>query len=335
MKVLRFCATLGILALSACSGQRDVMQPVQTAAAVDREGRPLQGRPLQNDDTSATAAHLKMYVANRSTNAVTVYADSASGDVKPLYRVRGGNTRLNVPMSLTFDGSGLMYVLSATSFAVFGQHARGNATPMFDVGGGLTQISNPQGLAVDPTGKVYITNYVSSGTYITAYAAGSNGDRAPVQTIFDDQSFLFIPTGIAVHGNVLYVADVGDQTINEYSASSNGIVSPIAVITGLDSPQGLAIDTKGRIYVTDSDSIVVYAANANGPATPIRKISGSQTLMNGVAGLTLHNSEIAVANAGNDSITVYPENGNGDIAPLRQIIGPTTGLSSPQGIAVR
>jgi 6-phosphogluconolactonase (cycloisomerase 2 family) len=310
------------------------MQPVQTTAAVDREGRPLQSEVMTASSDVTAAAHLKMYVSNRSTNAVTVYADSASGDVKPLFRISGGNTRLSAPMSLTFDGSGLMYVLSASSFAVFGQHARGNVSPMFDVGGGLTQISNPQGLAVDATGKTYIANASDSGAYLTAYAAGSNGDRAPVQTIFDDQSFLFVPTGVAVHGNVLYVADVGDSSINEYSATANGIVSPTAVITGLNSPQGIAIDTKGRIYVTDSDSVVVYAANANGAATPIRKISGSQTLMNGVAGLTLHNSEITVANAGNDSITVYPQNGNGDIAPLRQIVGPTTGLSSPQGVAV-
>src|SRR5450755_4703035 len=97
MKLLRVCATFGILALSACSGQRDVMQPVQTAAAVGGEGRSLQGRPLQSEGIEASgvaaAAHLKMYVSNRSTNVVTVYADSASGDVKPLFRIRGANTR--------------------------------------------------------------------------------------------------------------------------------------------------------------------------------------------------------------------------------------------------
>ncbi len=322
------CAAFGMLALSACSGEREVMPPAQTAAAAAREASAI------SSDVTA-AAHLKMYVANRSANAVTVYADSASGDVAPLFHIRGGNTRLNAPSSLAFDAAKQLYVLSATSFAVFSKDARGNATPTLGVGGGLTQISNPQGLAVDPTGKTYITNSVGAGSYITAYAAGSNGDRAPVQTIYDGQSFFFIPTGIALHGNVLYVADIGDQTINEYSASSNGIVNPIAVITQLNNPQGVAVDAHGRIYVTDSDSIVVYAANANGPAMPIRKISGSQTLMNGVAGLTLHNSEIAVANAGNDSVTVYPENGNGNIPPLRQIVGPTTELSGPQGVAVR
>ena len=227
-----------------------------------------------------------------------------------------------------------MYVLNASSFAVFAQHARGNVAPMFDVGGGLTQISNPQGLAVDGTGKTYVTNVGGGGSYITAYAPGSNGDRAPVQTIFDGQSSFFIPTAIAVHGNVLYVGDIGDQTINEYSASGNGIVNPIAVITNQNNPQGIAIDSHGRIYVTESDSVVVYAANANGPAIPLRTISGSQTMLNGVAGLTLHNAEIAVANAGSDSITVYPQNGNGNIPPLRQIAGPTTGLSNPQGLAV-
>jgi len=310
---------LGMLALSACSWERAVVPTVQTGAASD----------------VAAVKVLKMFVADRSSNSVTVYADSANGDVAPLFHIRGSRTRLNAPSSLAFDAAQQLYVLSATSFAVFAKNARGNATPALGVGGGLTQISNPQGLAVDPTGKTYITNSVGAGSYITAYAAGSNGDRAPVQQIYDGQSFFFIPTGIALHGSVLYVADVGDQTINEYPASSNGIVNPTAVITGLNNPQDVTVDTHGRIYVTDSDSIVVYAANANGPAMPIRKISGSLTLMNGVTGVTVHNSEIAVANTGNDSITVYPENGNGNIAPLRQIVGPTTELSGPQGVAVR
>jgi len=332
MKISQICLMLGFVALAACSAQRGVMPQVQTAA-VDREGRPLQAQTATI--AHATSANLKMYVANRSSDTVTVYADAASGDAAPLYHIRGGNTRLSAPTSLTFDGTGLMYVLSASSFAVFAQHARGNAAPMFDVGGGLTQISNPRGLAVDPTGKTYVTNYSGGGAYITAYAPGSNGDRAPVQTIIDGQSFLFVPAGIAVHGDLLYVADVGDQTINEYSASANGIVNPIAVITNLNDPQGVAIDAKGRIYVTDSDSVVVYAAKAHGPAIPIRKITGSQTMLDGVAGLTVHNSEIAVANSADNSVTVYPQNGNGDIPPLREIAGPTTGLNNPQGIAVR
>ena len=327
MKTIWVCVALSALALSACSGQREVLPQ-----AVDREGRPLHSNAAASN---AAAAQLKMFVANRSANSVTVYADSANGDIAPLYHIRGSRTRLNAPSSLAFDATKRLYVLSATSFAVFSQNAHGNAGPTFDVGGGLTQISNPQGLAVDPTGKTFITNSVGAGSYITAYAAGSNGDRAPVQTIYDGQSFFFIPTGIALHGNVLYVADIGDQTINEYPASANGIVNPIAVITNLNNPQDVTVDARGRIYVTDSNSIVVYAANANGPATPLRKISGSQTLMNGAAGLTVHNSEIAVANSADDSITVYPENGDGNIPPLRQIVGPTTELSGPQGVAVR
>jgi serine/threonine protein kinase, bacterial len=276
-----------------------------------------------------------MFVANRASNAITVYADSANGNVKPLFHISGSKTGLSSPSSVGFDSARQLYVLNAASFVVFPPTARGNVTPKFAVSGGLTQLSNPQGLAVDPTGKTYVTNSTGGSSYITAYAPGSNGDRAPVQTIYDGVSFFFIPAGIAVHGALLYVADPGDQTINEYSTSANGIVNPVAVITGLTAPNGVAIDAQGRIYVTDSDTVVVYAANANGHATPLQTIAGSMTLMSGAAGLTVHNSEIAVANGGNNSITIYPESGNGNIPPLRQLSGANTGLSTPQSVAVR
>ena len=49
--------------------------------------------------------------------------------------------------------------------------------------------------------------------------------------------------------------------------------------TGLGFPVGVAVDGAGRIYVANfnSSSIAVYAAGANGNATPNVTISGSNT----------------------------------------------------------
>ncbi|HEU5479399.1 MAG TPA: hypothetical protein VFU90_06175, partial [Candidatus Tumulicola sp.] len=103
---------------------------------------------------------------------------------------------------------------------------------------------------------------------------------------------------------------------------------------GLNSPRGVAVDSKGRIYVTDSNRVLVYAANANGNATPLRTISGSNTQLNGAAGLAVHGSVIVVANSASASITVYPTTGNGNIAPLREISGSLTLLVTPEDIDV-
>lgn len=277
---------------------------------------------------------VKIYAADATANAIFVYKLTANGNVAPGSKLKGTNTLLAGPIGDDHDGAGQLYVLNQSSFEVFGAGARGNATPKFFVSGALTQLDNPQGIAVDPSGITYVTNSTGGASYISVYAAGSNGDRAPTATIFDGQNFLFIPAGIALFNGTLYVADPGDQSLNEYPANSIGTVNPTAEITGLNSPRGVAVDSTGRIYVTDSDRVIVYAPNANGNATPLATISGSATLLNGPAGLSVHGTVIVVANSGNASITVYPKNGKGNIAPLRDIGGSLTGLANPQDIDV-
>jgi glucose/arabinose dehydrogenase len=100
----------------------------------------------------------------------------------------GANTSLQAPSSLGLDAARQLYVLNASSIAVFAAGAKGNVKPKYLVSGGLTQLNSPQGIAVAPNGKLFVTNQSSGGGYITAYAPGSNGDKPPVQTIYDDTS---------------------------------------------------------------------------------------------------------------------------------------------------
>ncbi len=274
------------------------------------------------------------FVADSTADEVSVFKRTANGDVAPAYVIAGSNTHIDTPVADAVDGSGLIYVLNASSYCVFPPGARGNAPPRYFVSGALTQLSGPQGLALDAAGDVYVSNLGGGGQAdITVYVPGSNGDRAPVRTIFDAQNFL-IPAGIAVFGTTLYVADQFDQSINEYPANSNGQVFPTRMITGLSAPKGVAVDSTGHIFVTDGNSVLVFAAGANGNAKPVRTISGSNTLLDGPNGLFVGLHQIQVANAGGASITVYPRLGNGDIAPVRTISGGSTGLASPQGVAV-
>lgn len=295
----------------------------------------LPGLQTQTTDAGRPPTRL-VYVANRSTNSITEYPLTAHGNVAPSARISGSKTQLSAPSSLGLDASGKLYVLNASSIAVFAANARGNVTPTLAISGGLTQLSSPQGIAVDPTGKTYVTNSGGGSLgYITVYAAGATGDRAPVQVIMDGASPLFIPAGIALHGTLLYVADPGDQTVNEYSSSANGTVNPVAVIAGLSSPSGIAVDAGGLIYVTDGDSVVVYAANAKGHVAPLRTISGTATRLHGPNGLAIRSPVIVVANAASNAVTAYPKAGNGNIAPLRDITGVRTQLRSPEDAGIR
>jgi len=303
-----------------------------TSSALPAHGSSPAGNTA-NHDVPALAG-VKIYTVDETANAVFAFKLAATGNVAPSSKIKGSNTGISAPIGDDNDSSGQLYVLEGSSFEVFAAGVHGNIAPKYVVSGALTQLDNPQGIAVDPTGITYVTNSTGGNSYISVYAAGSNGDRAPTATIYDGQNFFFIPAGIAQFNGTLYVADPGDQSVNEYPANGNGLVNPTAMITGLNSPRGVAVDTKGRIYVTDSNRVIVYAANANGNATPLATISGSATQLNGAAGLSVHGTVIVVANSSGPSITVYPTSGNGNIAPLREISGALTGLVNPQDIDI-
>lgn len=306
-----------------------------TSAVVQSSVGPASTSARHSTEVSPDLSGVKIYSVDNTSLAVLAFGLSANGDVKPSFKLAGSNTGLTGPIGDDNDSSGQLYVLQQSNFEVFGAGAKGNLPPRFVVSGALTQLDNPQGIAVDASGTTYVTNSSGGGSYISVYAPGSNGDRAPVATIFDGEDFFFIPAGIAQFNGTLYVADQGDQSINEYPASSIGTVNPTAVITGLSTPRGVAVDSKGHIYVTDSNRILVYAANANGAARPLRTIAGSSTQLAGAAGLAVHGSVIVVANSGPPaSITVYPTSGNGNIAPLREIDGSLTLLAQPEDIDI-
>lgn len=333
MKITRLVIVAAFAALSsACSSSTFAAHSPTPAGGIVSAHRAKDGLFAQRDIPALTG--VRIYAVDETANSVFAYKLTATGDVKPSSKLAGSSTGISAPIGDDNDGSGQLYVLDQSSFEVFAAGARGNVAPKYLVAGALTQLDNPQGIAVDPTGITYVTNSTGGNSYISVYAAGSNGDRAPTATIYDGQNFFFIPAGIALFNNTLYVADPGDQSLNEYPANSIGLVNPTAMITGLNSPRGVAIDPNGRIYVTDSDRVIVYAPNANGNATPLRTISGSATQLNGAAGLTVRGTVIVVANSGNASITVYPKTGNGDIAPLREIDGALTRLVNPQDVDI-
>src|SRR5438105_1899978 len=141
VKVFQACALLFVLGAAGCSlGTTAIDQRAANASAASRSA------PITD------SVRRKLFVANRSSNAITVYADSADGDVKPLFKIRGSNTRLSAPMSLGFDQEEQLYVLNAASIAVFAPKTAGNTAPAPNIAGGLTQLSNPQAMAVDPPG---------------------------------------------------------------------------------------------------------------------------------------------------------------------------------------
>ncbi len=140
----------------------------------------------------------------------------------------------------------------------------------------------------------------------------------------------------------IFVANGYDVTA--YPARSTGDVAPIALTTDTAAPNGVATDSSGRIYVTNgaTNTVTVYAADANGNVPPIAVIGGSKTRLANPNGIALDASgKIYVLNSmnySNGSITVYPplDAGTGILneAPIAVIAGSKTRLDNAAGITL-
>lgn len=171
----------------------------------------------------------------------------------------------------------------------------GNGTQGFSGDGGLAnsaRLSAPRGLAIDGTGNLYIADSLNnrvrkvdlSSGVITTFAgagdAGFSGDGGPPVAARLDS-----PQGLAFsEDGYLYIADALNNRIRA--------VSPALVITtvagrgdpgfsgdgrkareaGLNLPVALAVDSKGILYIADSENHRVRKVDLNGVITTVAEL---------------------------------------------------------------
>jgi hypothetical protein len=318
--MLRYAALI-VTALLAGWGVNTGTTPPPPQAA--RQLASVSGADVFPATPSLTAARL--YVANirdchasgrcSGVNQITIYDAGANGNVSPIARIEGSNTALNGPNAVGIDASRNIYVANfseeggskGVGVTVYAAGANGNVAPIRTIAGSNTGLDSPWSLALDAGGKVYVTNLATfpmKHDSVTVYASGANGNVAPIQTI------------------------VGSNT-------------------GLQAPFGIALDASGNIYVTNLvskirkyDSVLVYAAGANGNVEPIRAIGGAHTGLDLPAGITVGASgKVYVANIGvgsscSGSVTVYAAGANGDSPPVQKICGKLTRMGNLAGVAL-
>jgi uncharacterized protein (TIGR03437 family) len=183
------------------------------------------------------------------------------------------------------------------------------------------QLMSPAGIAADGSGNVYVadldTNVVrkiSPDGKITTYAgdgeAGFSGDGGPATA-----AQLNTPDGLVLDsaGN-LYIADRNNNCIRVVSPDGNihtaiGNGSPgfsgdggAAAIAELDSPEGIALDASGNLYIADTQNDRIRMVASDGTITTVAGIGNGNVLGDGgpalAAGLILPTG-VAVDRAGN------------------------------------
>lgn len=219
----------------------------------------------------------------------------------------GGSPASPLPLGNGADPpapSSLLYLSqpdnSGHTIYVFPGSGSGSTAPLGSIGTGS---ANAYTVALDGAGNIYATLAGSSGfNEIAEYAAGSIGNVPPIRDL----------KGPDTHLNFSYQHDMN-------VAEDGTIVAVMQTITK-QCPAPWEID--------------VYSNTANGDATPVRTIAGTNTQLHQGWPVMDANGTIYVAIAATNQILIFNAGDSGNVAPDRIIQGSNTGLNGPMDITI-
>jgi DNA-binding CsgD family transcriptional regulator/sugar lactone lactonase YvrE len=276
---------------------------VETTRPANRGGSVLEaGQPVEQPaKTTATRARSRrgsaamvVLVVAAVIAGVAVWATRSSRSA-PVAVMTSVGAAFGHPVAVAVDGSDRVYVIDGNRVrrldAQSAPTVAGTGVAGFSGDGGPATdalLSSPTAMAFDAEGNLYIADAgnnrirrVGRGGTITTVAGtgrrGYGGDGGPAGL-----ALLNSPAGIAVgFGDSVFVADTGnnrvrmispDGTINSVAGTGapgyagDGGVASQAV---LNSPQGLAVDAEGNLYVTDTFNDRVRKIDLEGVITTI------------------------------------------------------------------
>ncbi len=228
----------------------------------------------------------------------------------------GDSARFTKPAGVAVDGAGNVYVADPTNAVIRKIDGEGVVTtfvglPRSQQQGGVILIPvdgtgsaalflGPEALAIDGSGNLFVIDgdYVRKVTpagVVTTIAGSPTGVLAPsdgpaADAKFDD------PQGIAVDGaGNVYIADTRSGVIRKLSTSGDvntlagsyrvfGSADGTAGAASFSSPTGVAVDTSGNVYVSDSGNFEVRKITPGGVVTTLAGSAGNFGSVDGTGG---------------------------------------------------
>ena len=257
------------------------------------------------------------------------------------------DTEDNVVREITTDG--VMHLVAGDG----NEGNRGN-------GGHAThaELDNPQGVAVNSKGDVFIADTYnevvrevtpdgSISTYAGDGVAGYRGDNGPAS-----KAELSSPTGLALDalGN-LYIADSGNNVIRRVSTS--GVITTVAgdvaadqangglggfsgdggpaTAAQLHSPQGIALDQAGDLFIADTFNNAIREVTPDGTISTIVNTAGAKGSSGngGAAGSAKLNTPFAVSVDSSTADLYIADTSNNRVRVVTGFTVPTTTGGGP------
>ena len=290
-----------------------------------------------------------IYIAN--TNDHTIVKVTSAGAASVLAGTSGTSgsangtgaaATFNLPHGVAVDSSGNVFVCDSGNTTIRKITSAGVVTTLAgtvgtagtaDGTGTAAQFSDPLGLALDSAGNIYVADAGAAAIRkvtpdgVVTTLAGAKGSSGSADGTGSAATFNQ-PTAVSVDGsNNVYVTDTGNNLIRKVTAA--GVVTTLGGVPGIigsldatgsnalfNGPTGVAADSAGNIYVTDTGNNTVRKGVPAAPGTggtgatayPGGHTTGGNTNvinLGGAGGTTmfLYPTGVAVDSAGNAYVT--------------------------------
>jgi sugar lactone lactonase YvrE len=279
----------------------------------------------------------------------------------------------NNPQGVTVDASGNLYVSDSFNDVIRKLTSAGTSTIAgnqiigFVNGSALNaEFYAPNGQAFDAQGNLYVADFGNNvirkitpagvvstyaGTGVAGYRNGAK-DSANYHGSTDSLAVFNNPEGVAVDaaGNV-YVADRGNNVIREILTTGRtktvagnrvkGFIDATDAAAFFDNPTGVAVDSKGNLYVTDQGNSALRKITSAGVVTTLAGNPVQTALLNFPSAITIDaNGNLFMADEGgrimeyNSAGVLYYLAGALNSSGFVNGDGSTARFNYPQGIAV-